>query len=78
MGDALTARTNSPHETSSATQYRRRRRCAVSQAGRLEIPNWRAKVILAGMVLLDPITAALGLTDAQVDALFIAAEALEV
>lgn len=78
-----------------------------------EIPNWRAKVILAGMGLLDPITtaiaalpepdrtvaglawngdaklarrgktvlglaAALGLSDAQVDQLFIAAEALEV
>lgn len=78
-----------------------------------EIPNWRAKVILAGMGLLDPINAAiaampepdrtvaslawhgdaklarrgktvlglaaaLGLTDAQVDALFIAADALEV
>lgn len=78
-----------------------------------EIPNWRAKVILAGMGMLDPIqaaieampepdrtvarlawngdaklarrgktvlglAAALGLSDAQVDALFIAADALEV
>lgn len=78
-----------------------------------EIPNWRAKAILAGMGLLDPIHAALaalpepersvaslawhgdaklarhgktvlglaaglGLTSEQIDALFIAAEALEV
>jgi hypothetical protein len=78
-----------------------------------EIPNWRAKAILATMGLLDPIAAAiatmpepertiaslawhgdaklarrgktvlslaaaLGLSDEQVDALFIAAEALEV